>query len=74
MSEATRRRRRAVWALISRTPRATIRDISRELGMCVDTAHRHVRALIDLGYVNRPHRFGTGFSVVVPFGEGRIVR
>lgn len=62
---------RAVWAAVSATPGASIRQIAGETGYCMATVHAAINELEAAGYIARhhgPHLAGTRATrVLIPF-------
>lgn len=64
---------RAIWAYVSRTPRATARGAAKAVGLrSYGHAAAALRILEEAGYIERPvGTHGRLWRVVVPFGEAQ---
>lgn len=57
---------RAVWAIVSRRPAATIDEIAASCGISRTTAHRALCDLAARGYIEAPARAHGARRVIVP--------
>lgn len=59
---------RAVWAALTREPRATVERLHIVTGLARRTCYAAIRMLHDTGYIEaEPHLFGQPRRVIVPF-------
>jgi DNA-binding transcriptional ArsR family regulator len=58
---------RRVWAAVTRTPCATVRQLGAQIGMPYGSVSVALRLLRDAGYVHFEDRAGRARTVIVPF-------
>lgn len=58
---------RRVWAAVTRTPQASVRELAGELEMGFGTVATALRFLRDCGYIRHQHRACRARTIVIPF-------
>jgi predicted transcriptional regulator len=65
---------RAIWAALTREPRATIDELHRRTGLARRTCYAAIRLLHDAGYIDAPpHLEGNARRIIIPFYVGSLV-
>lgn len=69
LETSTFRFTRKVWALVTKNPRITLRELMAQTGGSYCRCRHAVRRLERLGYVDHPPYASRAIRVLVPFGE-----